>query len=456
MSSSTAVSVERTGKRHPAGVTLGALALGFVMATLDATVVNIAGPGISAGLHLSLSGLTWAIDGYTLTFASLLLLSGSLANRVGAKRMYLAGLAVFAIASAVCGFAVSGGMLVGARMLQGVGAGMFMPSSLSLLVFSFPEPGRRARMLGLWAAIVSISAGLGPVVGGILVDTLGWRSIFMVNIPIGLAGFLLAQRIVSAPPAIPVRVTVLSHAVGILTLAAVCFTLIEGPVYGWGSAPIIGSAVFALCAATVFVLRERRAVLPIIPRELLRDRVFTASNAIGFLINFGCFGGIFLLGLFFQNARGARPFTAGLELLPIMGIFLIGNLIFARIGDRVSARRVMLIGLPAGALGAVSLTLLSPGTPYWLIVVVMGVVHLGVGISVPAMTTGLMSAAGPSHANIAGASLNANRQMGTLVGVAVAGALFAIAGWYGGAADDFGVMAGCYVLAALLAWRFIR
>ena len=457
----TTTSLQETSRpttRHPAGsgITLTALAAGYVMAVLDTTVINVAGPSISTQLGIGLDALTWAVDGYTLTFASLLLLAGSLADRLGAKRVYLAGLALFVLASLACGLAPTGTVLVAARLVQGVAAALFLPSSLSLLTASFTESRQRARMLGLWASIVSIAAGLGPVVGGTLVDTLGWRSIFLVNVPIGLVGLVLAQRVLVAQPAKRVRVTVLGHLLAVLALAALCFAVIEGPAYGWLSAPILGAAVAAVLLGAACVATQRRSPNPIIPPDLVRNRAFTAANGVGFLINFACFGGIYLLGLLLQKAWGARPFDAGLRLLPVMGVFVLGNLLFTRIVGRTGTRLPILVGLPVAGLGALGLTCISPGLPYWVLVVVLAVVHLGVGVAVPAVVAALVEAAGPTHGNVAGATLNANRQAGTLVGVALAGTLLNAAGWYRGAALDFAVMGACYLLAATLTWRFIR
>ncbi|MDN3263502.1 MFS transporter [Streptomyces sp. CSDS2] len=438
-------------------VRLLALAAGFVMATLDATVVNVAGPGIQSRLDMDLSALVWVVDGYTLTFASLLLLAGSLADRYGAKTLYAWGMTVFVVASLACGTAPNGIVLVVARLVQGAGAALFMPASLGLLVATFPEPGRRARMLGIWTAIVSTASGLGPVVGGVLVDTLGWRSIFWLNLPVGVVGFVLTTRLITGPRPARGAVAPLGHLLGIAALALLCFTLVQGPEYGWGSAAIVGTAVGCLLCAVLFVVRERTSAAPVMPRRLLRHPAFAAANVIGFLLNFGLFGGAFMLGLFLQQVRGASPFTAGLQLLPMMIVILMGNLLFARIAARAGTRRPLIVALAVAGTAAALLGTVSPGTPYWLLAVGMAVVNFCVGVVVPAMTAASMEAAGREHAGLAGATLNANRQVGALVGVAVMGTVTtALDDRYQGAALCFLAMGLVYLLSGALAWRYVR
>ncbi|TGB14182.1 MFS transporter [Streptomyces palmae] len=427
------------------------------MATLDVTIVNVAGAKLRSGLDLSLSGLTWVVDGYVLVFASLLLLAGSLARRFGARRIYLAGLALFTAASLACAAAPTAAVLVAGRLLQGAGAALFMPSSLTLLLNAFPDERQRARVLGLWSAIVSTAAGLGPAVGGLLVGGLGWRSIFLINLPIGVAGLLLARAVIAPVAGRPAPLGAGGHVLGLLTLAALSFALIEGPETGWASTRVLAAFALALPAGAAFAIRERTAPVRILPGELFADRDFSSANAIGFLFNGGCYGAMFMLGLFLQNARGADPMTAGLQLLPTQLVFLLGNMLYARWGHRFGNRLALTAALLWAATGTLALALtVSPGMPYWVLAVVLGAANTGLGIGSPAMTSALMTAAGKEHADIAGATLNANRQIGTLVGVAVMGAVLASGGWYHGAAAAFGITAGTYAAAALLAWFGLR
>jgi MFS transporter, DHA2 family, methylenomycin A resistance protein len=437
--------------------TLVALAMGFVMATLDVTVVNVAAADLQNKLDITLASLTWVVDGYILSFASLLLAGGSLANRYGAKTVYMGGLTLFVLASLLCALAPSGAILVTGRLLQGVGAAFFMPSSLSLLAYAYPDEKKRAKMFGIWSAIVSVASGLGPFIGGVLVEACGWRSIFFINLPIGILGLFMTHRVVPLTPRAVVELHAARHAWGMIALAGLCYALIEGPSHGWTSPSIIGAVCLAAAAAILFLHRERRAAAPIIPVRLRRDSRFVAANAVGFLINFGLFGGTFMLSLFLQKAREASPFAAGVQLLPMMLVFVAGNLLFARLTPRLGARLPMLASLAVAGIGSLLLVAISPATPYWLLAVVLAAVNLAVGVAVPAMTAAVMQASGLSDANMAGAILNANRQMGALFGVAVMGVvLHESADWYRGASLAFLITGIAYMTAGGLVWRLIR
>lgn len=432
------------------------LAIGFVMAMLDVTAVNVALSDIAHNLSVPLSGLVWVVDGYTLTFAALLLVGGALADRYGAKTIYLSGLVVFMLGSLLCGAAPDGNTLIAARMLQGVGSALFMPSSLSLLTHTYEDDRVRAHMLGTWSAIVAVAAAMGPLVGGVLVDSFGWRSVFLINVPVGLLGLVLAQKVIPAAPRHWRPLPAASHALGIAGLASLCFTLIEGPVFGWTSAPILATAALVVIALALLVRRERRGAEPLLPRALFATPRFAAANAIGFLVNFGAFGQLFLLSLFLQQARGADALHTGLQLLPVMAVFSIGNLLSGRITARWGARLPMLGGLLLAALLAALLTGMRPHTSYLLFAPAVAIANWGVGIAVPAMTTTVMQIAGRSHANSAAAALNANRQIGALVGVAIIGSiLHAAPSWEIRIPLAFGAIGLAYGVAALLVGRYI-
>ncbi|MEU8998646.1 MFS transporter [Streptomyces caniferus] len=444
--------------RSRSGAQLLVLALGFVMASLDTGIMNVAAGDLRARLGLTMSGLTWVVDGYVLAFAALLLLAGSLAKRFGARRIYLIGLAVFTGASLLGAVAPDGAALVAARFAQGVGAALFMPSSLSLLMHAFPEPARRAKILGIWSAIVSTSVGLAPTLGGLLVGAFGWRSIFLVNLPLGAAGLLLTRRVVAAVPARGTALGGSGHVLGLLALGSLSYALIEGPGRGWSAPTVLGAAAVAVLAVAGFVVRERSARTPVLPVALFADSSFTAANVVGFLFNFAFYGMLFVLGLFLQTARGASPVTAGLQMLPAVLVLPFGNILYARFGPRVGDRAALTASLALSAAGYVLLFLiLSPGLPYWVLAVVLAVSHIGSGVGSPAMTGVLMAAAGREHADIGSATLNANRQIGSLVGIAGMGAVLAGAGGgYRGAACAFALTAAALALAAVVGRLGIR
>ncbi|TQK08874.1 DHA2 family methylenomycin A resistance protein-like MFS transporter [Herbaspirillum sp. SJZ130] len=435
---------------------LVALAIGFVMAMLDVTVVNVGLSNISENLAAPLSTLVWIVDGYTLTFAAMLMVGGALADRFGAKRLYLTGLFLFVAASLLCGAAPNGPFLVAARLLQGLGAAFFMPSSLSLLSHVYEDDRVRARMLGVWSATVGLSAAVGPLLGGVLIHWLGWRSVFLINVPVGIVGLLMARSLIPQAPRHERALNLYSHVVGVAMLAGVSFVLIQGPVYGWGSARIIAGMALTLLAAVALVRHELRGIAPLLPKALFATPQFAAANGIGFLINFSVYGNLFYLALFLQQGRGADALQTGLQLVPMMAVIFIGNLTSGRMSAHWGPRVPLLLGLSAGAVFTALAMGLTPATPYWLLALVCAAANLGVSTAIPAMTAVVMQVAGRAHANSAAAALNANRQIGALVGVAVMGAvLHTFDGWGVRNPLAFGMMAAAYALALWLVWRFV-
>ncbi len=431
------------------------VSLGFVMAMLDVTVVNVALGSIERGLVTSLSTLVWVVDGYTLSFAALLLVGGALANRHGARRVYMGGLALFVVASACCGAAPNGAALVAARLLQGVGAALFMPSSLSLLGQAYPGEHERLRMFALWSAIVSVAMAAGPLVGGVVVGTLGWRAVFWLNAPIGVLGLVLARRkLPRSRPDPAARPEVAPHLLAVIMLAALAFVLIEGASWGWASPRIVGALLLSLGAALAFGYCERRARAPIIPHALLRLRGFLGVNAIGFLINFGAFGQLFLVSLYFQKARHADAWHTGLDLLPLMAMFTLGNLLSPRLSARWGTRRAMAVGLGTSALISGLLAAVGDRLALSWLTALFAAANLGVAMAVPAMTATIMQMAGRAHSNIAAAALNANRQIGALIGVAAVGVvLHAAPAWSQSLPRALALIAVAYLAGAMLAAR---
>lgn len=434
------------------------LAIGFVMAMLDVTVVNVALPSIALQFTVPLTDLVWIVDGYTLTFAALLLVAGALADRYGAKTIYLAGLGVFTTASLLCGLAPDGATLIAARMLQGVGAALFMPSSLSLLTHAYDDEHVRNRMLAAWSAIVAVAGASGPLLGGVLIHQFGWRGIFLINIPLGIAGLWLAMRRIAAAPRRPRALNPLSHVLGVVALSSLCFVLIQGNTYGWTSAPIAATIALCLIASSTLIRRERRHADPIIPRALFATSQFAAANGVGFLINLASYGQLFLLSLFLQHARGADALQTGIQLVPMLAVFSIGNLISSRVSARwnVSASLLGGVSLAAG-LSAVGIFFFAPGIAYWPFALVVALANLGVGIAVPAMTAIVMQVSGKHHANSAAAALNANRQSGALVGVAVMGTiLHLMPDWNTSLPVAYGVITVAYMFTVVLTWGHLR
>jgi DHA2 family methylenomycin A resistance protein-like MFS transporter len=432
------------------------LAIGFVMAMIDVTAVNVALPDISRNLSVPLTGLVWVIDGYTLTFAALLLAGGALADRFGPKSVYQVGLTLFLLSSALCGAAPSGDVLIGARLLQGVGAAMFMPSSLSLLTHAFEDERTRIKMFGNWSAMVGASTAVGPLIGGVLVHQFGWRSVFLINLPVGLLGIAMTQLLIPATPKHERKLSLISHGLGVLILGALSFFLIEGPSLGWLSAPVLSAVAVTVVTVLALVQQERSGAHPLLPRVLFETSSFTAVNVIGFLFNFGMFGIIFLLSLYLQQARGADALQAGLQLLPVMVGITAGNLSSGRCSARFGMPKVMLVGSIAAALVALILTVGQLHMPYPLLLLCVAIMSLLVGVAIPAMTTLTMQIAGRAYANSAAAALNANRQIGALVGVALMGIiLHTVLDWSVRLPLAFATLTLAFGVVSFLVYRFV-
>ena len=341
----------------------------------------------------------WIADAYTLAFAALLLAAGALADRYGAKTIYQAGLAVFTLASLLCGMAPDGPALIAARMLQGVGAALFMPSSLSLLTHAYTEERTRNRMLGAWSAIVAVAGASGPA--GRRADPSVRLARHLSHQPaVGAGGSVAGQPPHQPAPRRPRALNASSHLLGMAALATASYALIEGNAYGWSSPRIATAIALALAAAILLVRRERRHADPILPRALFETPRFAAANGVGFLVNLGGYGQLFLISLFLQQARGADALQTGIQMVPMLAIFSIGNLASGRIAARWNVSAALLGGLSiATVLSAASIVAMSPGMPYWCFALLATGANLGLGLVVPAMTSLVMQVSGTAHAN---------------------------------------------------------
>lgn len=395
------------------------VSLGFVMATLDVTIINVALAEIQRKLSFEVNNLAWVVDGYTLTFASLLLAGGTLGVRLGAKQAYLIGLTVFLFGSLVCGLSTNSYTLIGSRMLQGLGAALFMPSSMTLLILAYPNQDQRVKCIALWAAIVSIASGLGPFIGGVLTQTLGWRSLFFINLPIGVAGILLTTWAVSPTKPKQISLRILSHFLAMIMFSSLCFILIEGPRENWINNNVLLAVVTSLTSCVLFFLNEKGQEDAIIPVEFFRKNGMLALNIMGFFMNFATFGIIFLLSLYFQQGYSLSPLEAGVQLLPMMAVFAIANLLAGKLAGYYGHVSILRYSSFLSIVSVVPLIIIYPSDIDLLsLTACISLTNLGMGISVPMMMALIMERAGYERASIASAILNANRQLGALFGVA--------------------------------------
>jgi MFS transporter, DHA2 family, methylenomycin A resistance protein len=440
------------GPKHRSGAALISVCLGFFVIQMDVTIVNVALPAIQREIGGSLAGLQWVIDAYTLALAAIMLTAGSAADRIGARKVFAAGLTVFAVGSAACAAAPALGVLIAARAVQGLGASALLPCSLALLVHQFPDPRARARALGVWGAMGSLGVALGPVVGGVLVTLAGWRSIFLVNVPVCGLTVVLLQRYVPESPLNPDRRTdVRGLVLGVGSLAGLTAGFITAGQQGWLS-PLPGALLAAgLLAGWYFIRAERTQAAPMLPLSLFRSRGLSTATGIGVLFNAFLYGSLLCLSLFLQQARHESVLATGLLLLPMSLFVGAGSLASGRLTGRLGPRRPMIAGLALAAAGAGLLATAGPGTPMAVIVAASILIGL-VSLAMPAMTAVVVGAAGPEHAGVASGVLNAARQSGGALGVALLGSLFTGSNLH----VPLAAAAAGYLLALTLAWTVLR
>ncbi|KAA0997581.1 MFS transporter [Paraburkholderia panacisoli] len=425
------------------GRVLATVSVGFVVTQLDVTIVNIALPRMGAALHASVAGLQWVVDAYTLAFAVLMLLAGVLGDRFCARRMYAAGIVLFALASLACGLAFDAAMLVAARAVQGVGAAAMLPNSLALLNQSYGhDPKLRARAVGLWTAAGAIAIAAGPVAGGLLIAAFDWRSIFLVNLPICAAGLLATLLWVPRPntalqnpptaadasahesaEASPSGIDLGGQCLAIVALTAFVAAVIEWRPLGLGHPLVAGGFVLALLAAGAFIAVEARVASPMLPLPLFKKRTFSAAVLFGICVNLTYYGMVFVLSLYLQRVRGYTPLQAGLAFLPLTGGFLLSNVASGWVVGRFGVRVPMILGAISAGLGYGVLHWVDATTPLIGVLVPFLLIPSGMGLAVPAMTTAVLASTEAQRAGTASAVLNTARQAGGAVGVAAFGAL---------------------------------
>jgi EmrB/QacA subfamily drug resistance transporter len=413
--------VHRTSKV----ITLVVTCLGLFMVLLDASIVNVALPTIQVDLHANLSGLQWVVDAYTLPFAALMLTAGTLGDRFGRKRLFLAGLVLFLLGSLLCGLAPSLEWLLFGRVVQGVGAAALTPGSLSVLVAAFPEPRERAQVIGIWAGISGVALAAGPLVGGVLIQISSWPAIFFVNLPIGVVALALGWPMLSESRNPNAQRIDLPGQV-LVTGALVCLIigLIEGSSQGWTSPLILGLFIGTAVLLVAFLLVEARVREPLLPLQLFANRVFSVANVAGFLLGFAMLGTFFFVTQFFQAVQGFTPLEAGLRTLPTtMGIFLIApfaGLLTARLGPRLP---IVLGALLAGGALILTVGLLEPDASYATLWWDLGLVGIGFGLMLSPLTAAVLSATPPTRAGLGSSVINTSRQVGGTLGIAVLGAI---------------------------------
>ena len=409
--------------------TLGAMCFALFMVMLDNTVVNVALPSIQRDLDVSISGLEWTVNAYTLTFAVLLVTGGRLGDIFGRRRGFLIGVAVFGSASLFIAFSQTAEWLVAGRAIQGVGAAFMMPATLSIISNAFPAH-ERGKAIGTWAGASAIALAIGPVVGGFLVEHVSWQSIFLINVPVAIAAVVVAlwatdeSRDETAARIVDIPGVVLLTA----GLTALVLALVEGNAWGWGSPQIIGLLAVAALSAPAFVMAELRSPAPMVDFATFRSRSFLGANLVAFIVSFAMLAMFFFLALYMQNVRGYSPLEAGVRFLPSTLVIIVVGPIAGRWSDRIGPRPLMVGGLLMVAASLFWQSFLAVDTTYGYLVGAFVLMGVGMGLVMSPMSTAAMNSVSADKAGVASGVLSMFRMVGGTFGVAVTGALISTIG----------------------------
>jgi DHA2 family methylenomycin A resistance protein-like MFS transporter len=416
---------ETTGSSLPTAWVTTAASFGFALVQLDVTIVNVALPRMASELQAGVSALQWIVDAYALSFAVLLLLMGFLGDRLGARRVYLAGLGLFALASLGCGFSIDAPTLIIARAAQGLAAAAMLPNSLALINRATGHDRRlRAKAIGWWTASGSIAIAAGPIVGGLLLGVASWRSIFLINLPVCAVGVWSTWRVpVSAPKGSRRSFDIQGQVLAVLALAALTAAIIQARPMGWAHPFVYGGCLVAMLASAGFIWIESRSKAPMLPLDFFSKPGFSPAVGYGVMVNLTYYGIVFVLSLYLQRVHGYSALRTGLAYLPLTATFFGVNVLSGWLIGVIGARPLMVIGALIDAGGFALLLLLNAHSSYWLMLPAFALLPAGMGLGVPAMTNTVLSAVQAESSGIASGVLNAARQAGGAVGVAVFGAL---------------------------------
>ena len=444
--------------------TLAAVSFGLFMIMLDNTVVNVALPAIQRDLGVGLSELEWIVSGYALTFAALMLVGGKLADAYGRRLLFVIGIAVFTLASLACGLATSGDMLIAARIAQGAGAAMMNPATLSIIAATFPAR-QRGTAIGIWAGVSALALAIGPLVGGLLTDHASWHWIFFVNVPVGILGiaasFLLIDE--SRDPTHE-RLDLPGLATSAIGLFALTYGLIEANTYGWGSPRIVGAFAIAAAGLLAFLLLERHQRAPMLDLTLFRNRTYVGANLVVLLVALAMFGVFFFLSLYMQNVLGFTAVQAGAAFLPMTILVIVVAPIAGRVSDRFGSRGLMTAGMALLSVQLVYFSQLGTDETFWTLLPGLVLGGVGLSLTMTPSAAAAIRAVPVEKAGVGAAVLNAFRQVGGSVGIALMGAIMAaqlseppsIASFMRGFEHALLVAAGIAIAGAIVAGALIR
>jgi len=444
--------------------TLAAVSFGLFMIMLDNTVVNVALPSIQRDLGVGLSELEWIVSGYALTFAALMLIGGKLADAYGRRRLFVVGIVVFTLASLLCGLSTTGHELIAARVLQGGGAALMSPATLSIIAATFP-PRQRGTAIGIWAGVSALALAIGPLIGGLLTEHASWNWIFFVNVPVGILGIVASFLLIdeSRDPTHE-RLDIPGLATSAIGLFALTYGLIEANEYGWGSPRIVGSFVLAVVSLASFVVLERRQRAPMLDLTLFRNRTYVGANLVILLVALAMFGVFFFVSLYMQNILGYSAVEAGAAFLPMTILIIIVAPIAGRLSDRLGSRGLMTAGMVLLSAQLLYFSQLGASATFWTLLPGLLLGGVGMSLTMTPSTAAATRAVPVDKAGVGSAVLNALRQVGGSLGIAVMGAIMASKlttpptpeSFLAGFEDALRVSAGIAFVGAIVAAILVR
>ena len=409
--------------------TLAAMCFALFMVMLDNTVTNVALPSIQRSFDASLSALEWTINAYSLSFAVLLVTGGRLGDIFGRRKVFLIGVVVFGVSSATIGLAPSEGFLVASRAVQGLGAALMMPATLSIITNAFP-PSERGKAIGTWAGVSAIALALGPLVGGWLTEDVTWRAIFFINVPVAAVAIVVTLFATheSRDETASKQVDYAGIAALSIGLTALVLALVEGNGWGWGSPRILALFAVALVGLVGFIVIETRVKAPIVDFDFFRSRSFVGANLVAFAISFGMFAVFFFLALYMQNILGFSPLETGVRFLPSTLVIMVAGPVAGRLADRIGPRTPLVIGLLFVTASLAWQSRIQTDTSFGFLVVPFILLGVGMGFTMSPMSTAAMNAVDRTKAGVASGTLSMTRMVGGTFGVAALGALVAAVG----------------------------
>jgi EmrB/QacA subfamily drug resistance transporter len=404
--------------------TLGAVAFGLFMIMLDNTIVNVALPSIQRDLGIDVSELEWVVNGYALTFAVLMLTGGKLADLFGRRLVFIVGLAVFTGSSLACGLAESADVLIGARVVQGVGAALMNPATLSIITATFP-PRQRGMALGIWVGVSAVALAIGPLVGGVIAEHIDWGWIFFINVPVGILAIVVARLVIreSRDTSAEQRLDVPGLLTSGVALFALTYGLIEANTYGWTSTRILSFFALAAVGLVLFVVLELRQRIPMLDLSLLRNGTFAGANATMMLVALAMFGVFFFVSLYMQNVLGYSATEAGASFLPMTMLIILIAPLAGRFSDRVGSRWLMGAGMSLVAFSLLLFSRLDASSGFWDLLPGLLIGGAGMAMVMTPTTAAAMGSVPVDKAGVGSAVLNSMRQVGGSLGIAIMGSI---------------------------------